>query len=136
MSFIKLCTVDNSYEANFIRDDLMDKGIECIVTNENFTTLMPHMNGILDAGIQILIEEENFEKAKQVLTLRQNGINVSCPICESTNIKFGLGTTHRFQRLITIAISALNAIPFNNIKNIYYCNDCKEEFFLSGLQNP
>ncbi len=58
MRFINLCTVDNSYEANFIKEDLEDNGIPCILTNENITTLMPHMNGILGSGVQVLVDKK------------------------------------------------------------------------------
>jgi hypothetical protein len=70
MRFINLCTVDNSYEANFIKEDLALGGIACIVTNENFTSLMPHMNGILGSGIQILVDKDNLETARQIIEKR------------------------------------------------------------------
>ena len=128
MRFINLCTVDNSYEANFIREDLAEEGIECIITNENFTNLMPHMNGILGSGIQILVDKDDIEIAKQVIDKGIKKEIKTCPYCESMNIEYGLGTTHRLKRLIAIFISIVTASLTRHIKPTYYCKDCKTEF--------
>ena len=127
MEFVRLSTVGNSFEANFLKEDLESEGISCILTNENVTTLIPHMNGILGSGIQILVAATDLEKANEILKQRVTAI-VKCPNCQSTSINFGLGTKHRFKRIVSIVISALTAMPFNNINNIYYCNDCRTEF--------
>ena len=129
MEFVRLSTVDNSFEANFLKEDLESEGIPCILTNENVTTLIPHMNGILGSGIQILVAANDFQKATEILTRRvTTGSVAKCPNCQSTNINFGLGTKLRLRRIISIVISAVTAMPFNNINNIYYCYDCRTEF--------
>lgn len=127
MQFVRLTTVENSFEANFLKEDLESEGIVCILTNENVTTLIPHMNGILGSGIQVLVAETDLAKANEILAKRATGI-VKCPNCESTNIHFGLGTKNRFKRIVSIFISTVTAMPFNNINNVYYCNDCGTEF--------
>lgn len=128
MRFINLCTVDNSYEANFIREDLAAEGIECIVTNENFTALMPHMNGMLGAGIQILVDKNDFETAREVIEKRLKNEILTCPDCNSKNIRYGLGTTNRLKKILAIIISIVIATPSRHIKPTYYCDDCKAEF--------
>lgn len=128
MKYITLHTVDDSYEANFIKDDLADEGIECMLTNENFTTLMPHMNGVLGSGIQILVDKDDYDRARQIIDKRNKRDVQVCPYCNSSNIKYGLGTKHRFKRLLAIAIALIIASPVRHIKPVYYCKDCKTEF--------
>lgn len=126
MKYINLHTVDNSYEANFIKDNLADEGIDCILTNENFTTLMPHMNGVLGSGIQILVDKDDYDRAKQILDKRNNSDIHVCPNCNSSQIKYGLGTKHRFKKLLAIAIALVAATPVRHIRQTYYCKDCKD----------
>ena len=128
MRYINLYTVDNSYEANFIKDNLADEGIECMLTNENFTTLMPHLNGMLGSGIQILVDKDDYDRAKQILDKRNNKELQFCPNCNSTNIKYGLGTKHRLKKLLALGIALAIASPFRHIGQTYYCRDCKAEF--------
>jgi hypothetical protein len=128
MRFINLCTVDNSYEANFIKNELADEGIACIVTNENFTNLMPHFNGILGSGIQILVDKDDFESANALLEKRRAKDVLTCPECGSQNIKYGLGTTSKTSKLVALILSLLMASPTRHIRQTYYCNDCKREF--------
>lgn len=128
MRYINLHTVDNSYEAHFIKDNLADEGILCILTNENFTTLMPHMNGMLGSGIQILVDKDDYDRAKQILDKRNNRKIQVCPNCNSAQIKYGLGSKHRFRKLLAIAIALVAATPVLHIRQRYYCKDCKTEF--------
>lgn len=128
MKYITLDTVDNSYKAKFIKDNLANQGIECILTNENFTTLMPHMNGMLGSGIQILVHKDDYDLAKQILD-KSNARDVNvCPNCSSKNINYGLGTNHRFKKLLAVFIALVIASPVRHIRQIYYCLDCKTEF--------
>jgi Putative prokaryotic signal transducing protein len=128
MKYINLYTADNSYEANFIKDNLEDAGIKCMVTNENFTTLMPHMNGMLGSGIQILVDKDDFERATQILDKGKNRDTPVCPTCNSTNVKYGLGTNHRLKKMLAIFIALVIASPVRHIRQTYYCRDCKTEF--------
>lgn len=127
MKYITLHTAENSYEANFIKDNLSDEGIACIVTNENFTSLMPHLNGILGSGVQILVDKEDYDWARAILDKRNADVQ-ACPNCNSKNIAFGLGTKHRIKRLIAIAIALIIGSPIRHIRQTYYCKDCKTEF--------
>ena len=128
MKYINLYTADNSYEARFIKTSLADEGIECMVTNENFTALMPHMNGMLGSGIQILVDKADYERAKEILDKRKKADIQVCPNCNSKNIKYGLGTKHRSKKLLAIIIALIIASPVRHVRQTYYCTDCKMEF--------
>ena len=128
MRYINLYTVDNSYEANFIKDNLADEGIECMLTNENFTNLMPYLNGMLGSGIQILVDKDDYDRAKQILDNKNSAEIKVCPNCDSTNIKYGLGTKHRLKKLLALGIALVIASPVRHIGQTYYCRDCKTEF--------
>jgi hypothetical protein len=128
MKYLKLYTADSYHEANFIKDNLANEGIACILTNENFTTLMPNMNGILGAGIQILVHKDDYDRAKQVLGKKDNSDIQVCPNCNSSHIEYGLGKKHRIKKLIAIAIALIVVTPARHIRQTYYCKDCKTEF--------
>jgi hypothetical protein len=122
-----LTTCNNVFEANLIKGMLENNGIKCFLTNENFSNLMPHYNGMMGAGIQIIINERDIEKAKVLLLTQTKEDRIECPNCGSQNIKFGLGI-NRIKKIITVLISLLAVIPFGNIRNSLYCLDCKTEF--------
>jgi hypothetical protein len=128
MKYIHLHTADNSYEANFIKDDLANEGIACMLTNEHFTTLMPYLNGMLGAGIQILVEKDNYGQAKLILDNRLNRNVQVCPNCHSADIRYGMGTKLRIKRLLALAIALLVVSPVRHIIPTYYCLACKAEF--------
>jgi DNA-directed RNA polymerase subunit RPC12/RpoP len=129
MRFVRLTTIDNSYEANFLKDDLGVAGIPCFLTNENMTNLLPHTFGLLGSGIQVMVPEGELGKAKEVLALRsQVGKVISCPNCNSQNIRFGLAPGNKFKTVLAIMASVVAWAPMGNIRNKYYCNDCKTEF--------
>lgn len=128
MKYITLCTVDNSYEANFIKDNLADEGIVCIVTNEHFTTLMPHLNGMLGAGIQILVDIDDYERARQVVDKRTASDKSICPNCHSNRVGYGLGTRRRSMKIAALVIAVITGSPIQHIRRTYYCRDCRAEF--------
>jgi hypothetical protein len=70
MDYVKLCTVDNSYEANFIKEDLAEEGIPCMINHENITQLLPSVSFIPGSGIQILVATDDLQRAKEVLNRR------------------------------------------------------------------
>ena len=123
MRFISVCTVDDSYQAKFIKDKLSSEGIECILTNENFTAMMPLMNGMLGAGIQVLVDKDDFERASQILEKRNSRDVAVCPNCGSSNIKYGLGPRHRFKKLFELLIAFVLADHSSYIKQIHFFKD-------------
>lgn len=126
MSIIRLMTCDSSVEANLIKGRLKNEGIETFITNENFSNLMPHYNRILNSGIQIMISDLDYDTASKILELNTKQEHV-CPNCQSSKIKFSLGK-NKIRKIFVIIISLLISTPFNNLKSVYKCQDCKTEF--------
>lgn len=128
MAIIRLTTCNNIIEANMLKDMLENEDIRCFLTNENFTTLVPAYNGMFGAGIQIMIDENDREKAQKLIVTIQNQTDeIKCPNCNSENISFGLGVK-KYKKILIVLMSILNFMPFNNLRNTYYCTDCKTEF--------
>ncbi len=62
-----LTTVNSAVEAHLIKGMLNNNGIECMITNENVSTILPHYNNMLGGGIRIMVAEEDFDKAYQLV---------------------------------------------------------------------
>jgi hypothetical protein len=129
MRTIILTTCNTLFEANLIKGMLENNEIECFLTNENFSSLMPQYNGVMGSGIHILVDESDLEKAQSLISEQDAKTKIECPHCQSSNITFGLGT-NKIKKILTIVMSLLFWIPFGNIRNSYYCEDCKNEFKL------
>ena len=127
MSIIRLTICDSVIEANFLKNNLENEGIECFLTNEISSTLVPVYNGMMNAGIQVMINEEDLEKASKLIEQPDIEKPLVCPNCNSSNIKFGFGNRKGW-KVLGVVLSLLVAIPFGNIKRYYYCKDCKTEF--------
>ncbi len=133
MSIITLTTCYSQIESNFLIDQLENEGIECFLTNENFTNLMPGFNGMLGSGIQVMINDNDLEKAQKILkTLSEEKTNI-CPHCHSTNTIYGMGE-NKSKKTFFAFLSLLFGVPLGNIRNTYYCNDCKKDFTLSNYE--
>lgn len=126
MAVIRLMTCNSAFEANLIKTRLIDEDIECFLTNENFTTLLPGTNGMLGAGVQVMIDEKDKERANAIIK-PENSTITKCPNCGSENIVLGLGKK-KVSKILFIFISVISTMPFNNIKRTYYCKDCKTDF--------
>jgi len=126
MAIICFKTCNDTFEANLIKTRLIDSGIDCFLTNENFTSLLPGYNGMVGAGIQIMIDDKDVDKANALLG-QDSDTKIKCPNCDSENVIFGLGHK-KFSKIILILLSLLIGTPFNNVKLSYYCKDCKTEF--------
>lgn len=126
MSIIRLATCYNVIEASFIKHTLENEGIDCFLTNELSSTLIPFSNGVMNAGIHVMIEETDLERASSI-TNKEIQETVVCPNCHSTNIKFGYAQRKEL-KMFGVILSLLVMIPFSNIKRNYYCKNCKTEF--------
>lgn len=122
-----LTTCNNAFEASLVKGMLENNEIKCFLTNENFSTLMPHYSGVMGAGVQIIIDEKDMPKAKELLLPQSKENVLVCPGCGSLNVSFGLGS-NRVKVILAVLFSLFIWIPFGNIKCIYYCQDCKTEF--------
>lgn len=127
MKTVVLTTCNNAVEANLIKGMLENNGIECFLTNENFSNLMPFYNGIMGSGVQVVIDENDLVRAKELLAYQSKPDEIVCPECGSHNIEFSLGS-NKLKKLLAIILSLFCWAPFGNIRNTYYCNDCNTEF--------
>jgi hypothetical protein len=116
----------NTFEANLLKSKLDDEGIFCFLTNENFSTIMPYYYNMLGSGVRIMVNEDEYQTAVSVLKLN-NIEELKCPICNSTNLKAGLGEG-KFKKIFAIIMSIFMFVPINNINIRYTCKDCNNEF--------
>ena len=128
MRTVKLITIDNSIEAHIIKGRLLNEGIDCFLTNENFTNLMPLYNNMLGSGIQIYIGENDFDRARALLAdkIEPNIFKLVCQNCGSENIGLGLGKRKAF-KIFNIVMALFFFFPMGNLKPKYFCKDCKTE---------
>ncbi len=125
---IRLITCNNLQEAHIIKGRLNNEGVDCFLTNQNFTSLMPVYNNMLGGGIQVIIREDDLSKAKQLLKdkLEPDNADLVCPNCGSTDIGLGIGKQKGI-KIFNMLISVFMTIPFGNLKPKYYCRACKKE---------
>ncbi|KAF0200776.1 MAG: hypothetical protein FD170_3228 [Bacteroidetes bacterium] len=122
-----LTSCSNLQEAYLIKGTLENNGINCFLTNENFSNLMPHYYGILGAGIQVMIDESDLEKAQQLTSSQSKVIEIICPNCHSANVTFGFGY-NKVKKWFIVILSLFSWVPFGNIRKKFRCEDCKTEF--------
>ena len=124
-----LVTCENIIEASEIENRLKSAGINCILTNQNFTTLMPLYNNMLGSGIQILVNENDYDIARALIPdkINPNQCKLTCPNCGSSKITLGIGKKKTL-KIFNIIISLLYLMPMGNLKPGYYCKECKTEF--------
>jgi hypothetical protein len=128
MAIVRLTTCNDIIEATFIKDILENENIQCFLTNEYSTTVVPMFNGMMGAGIQVMIEDSDLEKANALINNKTNDENeIICPNCNSKNIAYSLGRK-KLGKIAVIILSILTWVPFGNIKRKYICSDCKNEF--------
>ncbi|PLX25425.1 MAG: hypothetical protein C0599_00570 [Salinivirgaceae bacterium] len=63
MKTVRLVTCNTVQDAYEVKNRLEREEIQCILTNENITNILPHFNYMLGSGIQILVDEKDLEKA-------------------------------------------------------------------------
>jgi hypothetical protein len=126
MRFVRLTTIGNSYEANFLKDDLDDAGIACFLTNENLTNLFPTTIGLDSWGIQVMVPEDALEKAKEVLRNRDRWTAaVRCPNCGSTRVRLVSVSPGWFRNLFGLLFVG-PAIA--DLRSGYECSECVTSF--------
>jgi len=67
VSIIRLITCQNVFEANLLKGRLESEGIQCFLTNENFATLLPVLNGVMDSGIHVMVLETDYAAALGII---------------------------------------------------------------------
>lgn len=127
MDFVRLTTIENSYEAHFLKEDLDMEGIPSFLTNENLTNLIPMSFVPTGLGIQVMVRQEDLGKAKQILAKREQLKKIiSCPSCESSNIRLGPDRTSG--GLFSIVLALIGFLPYVDPRDRYFCNNCMKEF--------
>ncbi|MEI9919653.1 MAG: DUF2007 domain-containing protein [Bacteroidota bacterium] len=128
MRYVELTTVNDSFQAYFLKKALEDEGIQCIVANEHSSYMLP-IPGPLGLVIQVRVTEEDFDAAQKVLAkLRVDTDEVICPNCGSKDVTLGLGSTNKFKRIVMLMMSfAFFATP-GKVTRVYTCNVCNTEF--------
>ena len=124
----RLITCDTITEAYFIKNKLNNEGIECFLTNQNFTSLLPNYYNLFGAGVQVVVMESDYERSRELVKdkLEPENVEKVCPYCGSTDISIGFGK-HKILKIFNVLLAILIAIPIGNIRVRYYCKTCKEE---------
>lgn len=128
MKTVRLLTCDSLSEAYLIKGRLNNEGIDCFLTNENFTNLMPLYNNMLGSGIQVIVNENDLEKSRALIKEILIPVNdeIICPHCGSKNIGLGFGHRKRL-KILSILIAIFTVKPIGNLKQEYFCKDCKSD---------
>ena len=127
MNFVRITTVDNSYEAEFLKEDLEEADVPCVLTDVNLTNLYPNMGGFyLGSGIQVLVPKRDQVKAEEIVQ-RRNVIMriVRCPNCGSAKVEH-IGTDNVWGSIRLIAL--LLFVPIIRLKDNYHCYECRSKF--------
>lgn len=124
-------TFYNNIEANIVKGRLESEGVSCFLTNENFSTLMPHLNYLAGGGTHLFVLQSDYQLAVSILneieTPNRVADRVVCARCQSSDVRLGLGKS-KLKKLTIIFLSALFGMQFSNIKPSYICRNCKNEF--------
>lgn len=71
MKTVKLITCNDAMQAHILQGALRNEGIESLLHNENFSTLMKsYISNV--SGVDIFVLEEDYDKAVQVLKDNQS----------------------------------------------------------------
>ena len=125
---LSIYTSKDLQEAHLIKGKLNNEGIPCFLTNQNFTTLMPHYSGIFDSGIQIMVRECDYRKARNLIMDRIEPDNkgIKCPYCGSEDIGLGFGK-NPFFKFLNMIVFLIALIPVGHIKPKFFCKLCYKE---------
>ncbi|WP_462248368.1 putative signal transducing protein [Ekhidna sp.] len=118
-----LITCKNSIEAQLIKNQLGNEGIESYLFNENFSNLMPYMHNIMGSGVQVAVLESDFAKAREILKLDGP---VRCPNCGSEKLLDNFA--RKENKFIAFLIALFLAGPVGNLLGNFKCEDCNTEF--------
>lgn len=129
----KLVTVSRylyEYEADLARSLLEEAGIECFITDQQFSN-MNWGYALAIGGIRLQVRDEDLERSQQILGLQTQQESTKkvetsfCPNCRSGNTKTikNLMTTNLSSLLTVIAgLMFMIAIPARH--NRWCCLDC------------
>lgn len=125
MKTVILTSCNNAVEASLIQGNLANEGIQSFISNENYTSLYPNMNGAMGSGIQIFVNEEDAERA--LIVINKSDQSIHCLNCHSKNVK--LKGEKNILKVVGIMIMSLfSSKASGNSKSKYHCNDCRSDF--------
>ncbi len=131
--FITIETFDDPVTANISKGKLESEGIFCFLRDENITSLIWLYNIAL-GGIKLCVLEKNVAKALNVLEIGNEAEEITCPTCNSNNIKESKTSgwiTGLLKFTLLLILDFLFLIFFRNRKKIvcdYGCRDCGTKF--------
>jgi len=67
----RLLTSSSLSEAHIIQGKLDSEGIDCFLTNENISSLLPINNSML-LGVQVFVKETDYQKAYEILNKKKD----------------------------------------------------------------
>jgi hypothetical protein len=130
---VTIATFWESWEAHLAKDRLLDAGINCFLSGENFVaTYWLYANA--DRGIKLKVAGSNAAKAGELLEGNEQieteetadnssqiqGKNETCPKCQSTDIKY-----ERFSRNVFFLSILLLGFPLPFPGKHYRCKSCR-----------
>lgn len=128
MRYVNLTTVDDTYQAHFLKKALEDEGIRCIVVNEHTSPALS-LAGPIGAMIQIRVAEVDYNAAAKVLQdLKAETDKIVCPNCGSSDLKYGFGTKNKFLKVAWVILLSIFAPVATKYHFVYSCNNCGTEF--------
>ena len=129
MKFVRITTVDNSYEAEFLKEDLEEAGVVCFLTNVNLTNLYPGMAGFYrGSGIGVMVSQEDHMKAAAIVRRRSEvERTVRCPNCGSTNVEHS-PVSHSLWKIVPLFFAALLTASVTPFRDTYHCSECRSKF--------
>jgi hypothetical protein len=129
MKIIRVKRFENSFEANLYKSKLESAGIECFLTNENLTDLVPYYTNMLNMGIDLMVGEGDYDSALNIINdnKTESLSDKVCPNCKSLNVvrKYG---KHNFPKWIVFIISLVAFIPIVYRNYTLFCKNCNCEF--------
>ncbi|HJD76861.1 DNA-directed RNA polymerase subunit RPC12/RpoP [Bacteroides reticulotermitis] len=137
MKTIRLITCSNAAQAHILQGALANEGIDSVLHNENFSSLLV---GFVDyiSGVDILVDEEDYAEAIRVLKRNQAWPDEFklCPYCGSSNIKFVLKKKNRIRAIGAAVFAALASIPPGKNHWEYICRECDRDFEMPVSEFP
>jgi len=130
MPFKTVQVFDNAIDARLFSSKLESEGIACFIENESTMTLDPLLNYAV-GGVPVLVEEEDYKAAVQLMDavaksplVGEDGKEVVCPRCKSTNIQTGFSSVDSAQSVMGLILGLmLFVVPFLN-RDKYRCVNC------------
>ncbi len=120
-----LLSFSSAIEANMIMAKLKSAGVECFLTNQNFTSYAPHLAHAA-GGIRLMVSERDYDTACSILQEAADKA-LACPDCGSHNIRFHYGKG-RLRNFFSLLLSLFMAQPMGSLRRKYFCRDCGCEF--------